>query len=207
MSEEKDSVTDDRRRYFRITDNVILNYRVVDQASLELGIIQLKSNRMGRDYLQSAMLGMETRLQELIILIGRTSPQVAEALDLLNKKTSMMERMLNADRDNIDLGTLQRPSSEVSLSAGGLSFDSDKALKDGENLEVELILLPDYTYIKAYGKVVSCYREEGQETLRIGVDIEFMREDDREEMIRHVLNRQTQLLMEKRLHEQGINLP
>ncbi len=207
MSEVQDTVTDDRRRYFRINDNVILNYRVVDQASMELGVIQLKSNRMGREHSQSALLGMETRLQELIMLIGRGSPHVAEALDLLNKKTSLVERMLNAERDNIDDGTLQRPSSEVSLSAGGLSFDSDTALDDGEYLEVELILLPEYTYIKAYGKVVSCSREEGQEPLRIGVDIEYMREDDREEMIRHVLNRQTQLLMEKRLNEQGIELP
>lgn len=189
---------DDRRRFFRINDHVIFNYRTVQQESMEQGIMQLKSNRMGRDHIQSAMLGMETRLQDLITVVGRSRPEIADALDLLNKKISLVERMLNADRDNIDQGYLQKPSSEVSLSAGGLRFTSATAIKEGENLEVELVLLPEYSYIKAYARAVSCATEDGQEGYQIGVDFEYIREDDREAVIHHVLNKQSQLLVERR---------
>ncbi len=192
---------DDRRRYFRITDHVIFNYRVVQEAELEQGVMQLMSNRMGRDHIQSAMLGMETRLQDLITVIGRARPEFAEAIDLLNKKISLVERMLNADRDNIDQGYLKQPSSEVNISAGGVSFQSPNPLAKDAKLELELVLLPSYTYIKAYGKVVNTVALEGTGEHRISVDFDYIREDDREELIHHVLLKQSEELMQKRAEQ------
>ena len=187
---------DERRRYYRISDNVILNYRQVSAEVMAHGIEQLKTNRMGRAQLQSALLGMDVRLQDLITQIGRAREDFAEVLDLMNKKVSLLERMINAWMDDRDTEpVIESTPSEVSLSAGGLSFESSAPFELGAHLELELVLLPSYQYIKAYGDVVSSSGHEPRPGYyRIAVNFDWIREEDREEIIQQVFRKQAEEL-------------
>jgi len=193
---------DERRRYYRIADNVILNYREVSAEVMAHGIEQLKTNRMGRAQLQSALLGMDVRLQELITQIGRAREDFAEVLDLMNKKVGLLERMINAwtgDRDTEPV--IDSSPSDVSLSAGGLSFESSVPYETGAHLELEMVLLPSYQYIKAYGDVVSSGEHESRPGYhRIAVNFDWIREEDRDEIIQQVFRKQAE---ELRLQREG----
>ncbi len=197
---------DERRRYYRITDNVILNYREVSAEVMAHGIEQLKTNRMGRAQLQSALLGMDVRLQELITQIGRAREDFAEVLDLMNKKVSLLERMINAWMDDRETEpVIENAPSEVTLSAGGLSFEASAPFELGAHLELELVLLPSYQYIKAYGDVVSAGEHESRQGYhRIAVNFDWIREEDREEIIQQVFRKQAEdLRIQREKKEQG----
>jgi len=191
---------DERRRYYRITDDVILNYREVSSEVMAHGIEQMKTSRMGRAQLQSALLGMDLRLQELIAQIGRAREDFAEVLDLLNKKVSLLERMMNVwidDRDTEQV--VESNPCEVTLSAGGVSFGSSTPFTMGAKLEIELVLLPSYHYIKAYGEVVSTGPHPQRQGMHaLAIHFAWIREQDREEIVQQVFRKQAVELRQQR---------
>lgn len=70
-------------------------------------------------------------------------------------------------------------------------------------LEVKLLLLPTYTGILTYGTLVDCVEVEGEEAdaeypYRLRIDFSFMRESDRDALIRHVLLKQSEWLRARR---------
>ncbi len=192
---------EERRRYYRINDDVILRYRQVSEEVMQEGIHRLKSNRLGRSQLRHALLGMEARIQEMIVSIGRARPDFAEVLDLINKKTSLLERMVETlPLETGDDHLTEAPSCSVSLSAGGLSFDSDEVLPIGSFLDIDLVLLPAYQYIKVYGQVTE---KETVDEHNAAVDFYSIRSEDREEIVQHVFRKQNEELYRRRIEHEG----
>jgi c-di-GMP-binding flagellar brake protein YcgR len=80
------------------------------------------------------------------------------------------------------------------LSASGLAFTSEKAIKPESILELKMILPPSLVAIITYGKVVHCRHhsesENDQFPYNIGVDFLSLDEHDRELLIRHIVKRQ-----------------
>ncbi len=191
---------EERRRHYRITDHVILKYHQVDEETAKSGMARLQADRMGRDQIRHALLGMETRLLDLIHQISRARPDLAEVLDLMNKKISLTERLVEASLGDSGEEILDQLPSEVNLSGAGLAFNSPDEYPPATLLEVELVLLPRYDYIRAYGSVVKCEPLEGG-GFRLAVDFSYIREDDREEIIQHVFRKQHEALRNKQAQE------
>jgi len=193
---------EERRRYYRITDHVILKFQQVDEASAKAGMARLQSDRMGRDQLRHALLGMESRLLDLITQIGRARPDFAEVLGLLNKKISLVERLVDATIGDSGEDILDNLPSEVNLSGAGVAFLSPREYPAGTLLELELVLLPRYDYIRAYGTVVKSEPDEAG-GYHLAVDYTYIRNDDREEIIQHVFRKQHEDLRQQQAARGG----
>jgi c-di-GMP-binding flagellar brake protein YcgR len=192
---------EDRRQFYRISDMVVLSYRVVQEASLTEAAQRIESEKLDRNNVHSLMLFMESRLQGTINRIGEEQPALAQALDLLNKKLGLLERVLNATSEYGDKHQALESEQvrEVNLSAGGLAFNGRSSLAIGAHLELSLALLPDYRFIRAYGHVVNCRAGEfPDQPFQIAVEFEYIDEDDREFLVQHIFKLQTQELRRQR---------
>jgi hypothetical protein len=93
------------------------------------------------------------------------------------------------------------PTHDVNVSACGMAFRSFSPLLEGTSLELELLLFPSHQYVRAYGKVTCC-RNDAERDLgsayKIAVDFKFIRDDDRELLVSHILKKQSELLKAER---------
>jgi c-di-GMP-binding flagellar brake protein YcgR len=194
---------DERRRFFRISDTALLNFRVIQPEVMDQGIRALSSDLDARQHLEHVFLGMDARLHELHAAMNRESPALTEAIDLINKKLGFVERLVigqgspsAAEPDEAHL--LQ---SEVNLSASGMALRSPGPIAADAFLEIELVLLSGHKFLKAYARVVDCRdcgAEEGEQRYEVAVDFEFIRDEDRELLIQHILKKQAVQLRNER---------
>lgn len=117
-------------------------------------------------------------------------PDVAMYLEAINWKVERVAQAVVADEERF----LRQPIRTVNLSAGGIGFRSPETIAPGRYLEMRLILLPSYTGILTYGKVVSCRHESkagADFPYRIGVDFWLIRDVAKEVLIQHVTGKQS----------------
>lgn len=196
----------DRRQFYRISDLLVLNYKVVQEETLTEAAQLVERGRLDRNNVHSLLLFMDSRLQGVISKIGQDDPAAAEALDLLNKKIGLLERMLNATSEygSKHEALEHEQTQEVNISAGGLAFTGRNPLAEGAHLELELALSPAYRFIRCYGRVISCRAgEESSDLFNIAVEFEYIDEEDREFLIQHIFKRQSEELRKRREQRQA----
>jgi c-di-GMP-binding flagellar brake protein YcgR len=125
------------------------------------------------------------------------SPDIARYLKALDQKIELLGRTLLAAESNL----VEQHAHPVNLSASGMAFKSKDAVKPGITLELRLLLYPSLAGILAYGTVVDCVALEEADngfTHCIRVNFTHLRESDRDLLIRHVVQRQTDQLRKAR---------
>ena len=205
---------EERRRFYRIDDSVILNYQPFPEEKMDETISRLEMLNSQHKLLQNSLGSLELRLDFLLDEITEPLPEIAEALKIINRKISILSQLDSADTESaLGLKADSRAAvetHEVNMSGSGLAFFSPTGFSHGETMEIECSLLPEYYNIKAIGRVVDC--RETDETVeidtdkkyRVAVDFIYLRETDREFMIAHILKKQGDELKEQReIHETG----
>ncbi|MVF20596.1 PilZ domain-containing protein [Methylocaldum sp. BRCS4] len=185
----------ERRRYFRIEDEIILFFR-------EIAPDEIPDNRSPRDFpldsfALSASLDLLTQeSRKLLRRIEKDSPEIGDFLKVLERKIDLIARAFLSYEANLPEQTTQG----VSLSASGLSFDVEKPYAPGKVLEIKMVLPPDLIGLIAYGRIVYCKKNGPDSELpyQISVDFVGLRDSDRELLIRHVVRRQLQQLRNKK---------
>ena len=193
------------RRFYRIADVALLNYGVVQPDSMADGIQSLRSGGQSRQHLEQVFLGIDARLFELTTTLERESPAAAEALDLISKKLGFLERMVLKVDTEQDASHGEFAQCHVNLSACGMALGSPAHIAVDAHLEIELVLLPNHRYIKAYAKVIGCREQLDaavEERYDVAVDFEYIRDEDREVLIQHIFKKQaSQLRLERQAEE------
>jgi len=196
---------EERRRFYRIDDSVILNYKPFPEEQMDETISRLEMLNSQHKLLQNSLGSLELRLDFLLEEITEPLPEIAEALKIINRKISILSQLDSADTESaLGLKADSRAAietHEVNMSGSGLAFFSPSGFSHGETMEIECSLLPEYYNIKAIGRVVDC--READETdsdkkYRVAVDFVYLRETDREFMIAHILKKQGDELKEQR---------
>lgn len=185
----------ERRRYFRIEDEIILFFR-------EIAPDEIPDNRSPREFpldsfALSASLDLLTQeSRKLLRRVERDFPEIGDFLKVLERKIDLIARTFLNYEANLPEQSPQR----VSLSASGLSFDVDKPCAAGKVLEIKMVLQPELVGLTAYGRVVYCKKNAPDSELpyQISVDFVGLRDSDRELLIRHVVRRQLQQLRDKK---------
>lgn len=188
-------VEKERRRYFRIEDEIILFFR-------EIAPDEIPDNRSPREFpldsfALSASLDLLTQeSRKLLRRVERDSPEIGDFLKVLERKIDLIARTFLNYEANLPEQCPQR----VNLSASGLSFDVDKPCAAGKVLEIKMVLQPELVGLTAYGRVVYCKKNAPSSELpyQISVDFVGLRDSDRELLIRHVVRRQLQQLRTKK---------
>lgn len=181
----------ERRRFCRIDDDIILRYRVVGMQEIPADIENLDTCLPNRLTLSSTFASTTQQMQPLLAKIQEQSLEITEYLRLMDRKLDLVARAFLLQEINVQ----EEPICRVNLSAGGIGFHEQNPLAAGTTLEMELILLPSYVGILAYGKVVRRKHEPGVVTdlpFRIGVEFSKLRERDRDLIAQHVLSRESE---------------
>lgn len=167
----------DRRRYFRINDQVglkLVGIRTEDEAA----VIADFANSSARVGLVNELRAVhETHLPERRSLETRF-PTVASYIRMLERQIEILAFALD-DRDDFP----GKPDHPVNLSAQGLSLQTDEGFAIDSLVEVSLALFPDRSRIKALARVVKCDAEELGAT---ALEFSHLRDADREAIIHHV---------------------
>lgn len=185
----------DRRRYFRIDDELTLIYREIAECDVP-DANQFKHEVLDSISLSTAVEFLTQDSRVLLSKIERSQPEVAGFLKTLERKIDLIaQTILMTDRDLSD-----KPTKKVNISASGLSFDAEDSIDPGTIIELKMVLPPSLVAFVSYGKVVYCNTCEGKEQFshRMGVDFLSLRDQDRELLIRYIVKRQIQQLREQK---------
>ncbi|EIC28722.1 MULTISPECIES: PilZ domain-containing protein [Methylomicrobium] len=178
----------DRRRFFRINDEVDLYFRkIVAQEAREDSYID--ENVLTSAALPQIMAAVEREMDSLMARIEAARPETAEYLKLLNYKVDILAQCI---LNQSDLAR-EKNSYQVSLSASGLAFGSEQALSEGDFLELKILLPASRALVTTCCRVVQCRRnpvKEQRYPYVVSVDYINMKEEDREVLVKHVVKRQ-----------------
>ena len=188
MSQEEGQ---ERRRFFRIDDEVALSYRLVPDNGL--------SNNSGLTTAERAPVSLANELEKMNEVsrihfrhVEKESQEVARYFSFIEAKINLLAHHLMMGSDELFVKTTQ----PVNLSGSGVSFTVEEALKVGDYLEIKFILTPSLASIKTFSSVVSC-KPEGKQ-FRVAVEYNQLGDDDRDLLIRHVVKKQMNDIREQK---------
>lgn len=184
----------DRRRYFRINDWVGLSYRVIDED-------ELRAAAQGDNVQISSAQVIETidrELSDALNVLWQGNPAAANVIGLLNKKLDFIAAELDVGYLGGEL--IKHANTRVNISACGMAFESDDRFDVGEVLELNLLLKPMNSNLKLKGCVNGCDRLNTDSGKPYLLRVDFLDTDThvREELIQHIVRRQSMQLSEKR---------
>jgi len=193
------SKNDERRRFFRIEDSVHLNLTAVPSGELAHHIEDLEHRVVDGFTLMATLEALSQQVAASLRRIEAKTPDVADYLKILDKKLDLIAQAFLAE--GVDL--VNQPTRMVNLSASGMAVHSRDPFDPGQALEIKMLLLPSYTGILTYGTVIECASSEGADAdpsypYRLRIDFSFMRDHDRDALIRHVLLKQAEGLRRRR---------
>lgn len=193
-------MNDQRRQFFRIQDEGIVHLEIVKQENLE----QVKKDIYDQSYQDDVFkrfFKFESELQSILFNNKSLSADWINVVDLLNVKINQLARLLAVNYQTI----FNHPAQPINLSANGLGIDSQVAYMEGELVRVELILLPQYTFISALCRVVYCDKKDqkGSIVYSTGLQIEIIRPQDTDRLIQHIMRKEAEWLKHRR--EQSLN--
>ena len=181
----------ERREYFRIEDTLSMSARQVDSQQLPKLLKQLEHGLDSDFTVMSSLAGITQGVAGVLRKIELREPDVGRYLKSIDQKIELLGRAMMMQ--NSDLSE-QQPTT-VNLSASGMGFDYPEALASGATLELKMLLRPSFTGMLVYAQVLSC--EPLEEGYHVRVDFTHIREHDRDVLIRHVLQRQGELLRQR----------
>lgn len=187
----------ERRNFFRVDDHAIIDCKPISAQEKQEGVERLKSHALELPDVSRLFLSLESSLQDHILKIKDTNLQ--QSLHLLNRKMNLLAHggVVNETYQTI----MTRTSQPIVLSASGVGFVSDKPWQIDDFCTVELVLLPNKTYMFGYAKIEHCERIEentSESAYRVGLSYEYLREEDMERLIAHIMRVEAQLIRDSK---------
>ncbi|MCP5441801.1 MAG: PilZ domain-containing protein [Chromatiaceae bacterium] len=195
----------ERRGFFRIDDTVALSFQAVPPGSLAKKLERQEKGLESDFTIMSNLSVISQEMSGVLRKIEGVSPDIAHYLKSLDQKIDLLGKaFLTWTNEMAD-----QPASAVNLSASGMAFNAPEPTEIGTLLELK-ILLPFFTGLILYAEVVACEKlpSEGEESglYQTRVNFTHLRDRDRDVLIRHVLQRQSESLRKQRLEREDKSL-
>ncbi len=190
-------MTDERREYFRIEDEIALDYRPVDASEVDGLVERIRSHMVDRFTASSSFAATSRQMGHAIHKVQHDSPELARCLQAIDNKLNMIAQLFVSEEMHIH----DHPSREVTLSAGGLAFRSQQKIDLDSLLELRMVLFPSLVGILTISRVIKCERMQDSNSefpWLIAVEYEHLRESDRELLVRHIMAKETEQLRAQR---------
>ncbi len=190
-------VANERRSFFRIEDYLNISFHPVSGEVLKERLQRLEEGVDTRFTVVSSLAAISQQTATVLQKIRMESPEIATYLEALDRKIELLGKTLLSTESNL----AEQHAYPVNLSASGMAFESHDSAEPGTILELKLLLYPSLAGILAYGEVISCESLTGAESgfsYCIRVNFTYIRESDRDLLIRHVIQRQTNQLRKAR---------
>ncbi|MFC1684635.1 PilZ domain-containing protein [Pseudomonadota bacterium] len=190
------------RRFFRVDDIVHLSYSPVSQEQLVQRLEQQDVDTSTSFTILGELSVLSQQMAAQMHRIESDSPEIAAYLKSLDKKVELLARAFLCQELESDEQTPQR----VNISAGGLAVSAKEAIAPGTLVEIKLMLMPAMTGIITYGEIIACEKSgDKEQPYQVRIDFTYIREADRELLIRHMLRRQGQMLRESREEQDSMD--
>ena len=178
MNEEQE-----RRRFFRIDDELVLSYRLVsdDEANRTSGLNDAENTLVS---LASELEKMNEVSRIHLRQVEKESPEAARYFSFIEEKINLLAHHMMRESDELFLKTA-RP---VNLSGSGVSFASDKELTVNSCIELKFILSPSLANITSLATIISC--RPNDEKFTIAAEFTRLNDSDRDLLVRHVVKKQ-----------------
>ncbi len=197
----------EKRSSFRILESVKLRFEVLSELDYEDA---LRRNDVGKQTSMSSararVMDIDTRLDEVLFGLGRQSPTIKEALELINQKLRIAMQAIPEFQHNP--GSLADiPSQECELSADSIVFQSRETLSVGTKLKLQFFLVSDNRFFETLGYVhrIEDADDPAGTAKRIIVVFEGMATAERETLFQHLFSMQSETLRLRRISaEEGL---
>ena len=189
---------EDRRNFFRIDDSVILTYKSIPAEELPVRVARLEEGFPDEFTVSASLAAIGRTMTVQLHHIRQQLPDVAAYLKSMDEKLDVLARAFLAR----DTSLTEQRACRANISASGMSFYAGQPVPLGSVLETKLVLYPTFMGILTYGEVVRCIHsvsEDQEFPFQIAIEFVFIRESDRDLLIRHVLQKQHDALREQRL--------
>lgn len=195
MNPERVLSEHERREFFRIDDMAVIQYQLVSDDEANTTGKKIEQAAFSRLTMMAHFDSMSREINTMAKVIGKSSSNVANCIELLDRKINMIGDFLVAS----EMSRIDVEPQPINLGAGGACFEVAKKLPEGSMLEVRMILLPEYVGLFSYARVVKCGRVEdaggGKPGYKAAIEFVDMEDNVRDLITRHVLFREQQQRM------------
>ena len=177
---------EERRRYFRLDDEVILDFEAISQDEVS----RWKSRQQDHRH---ELAELDRDISNVIGQMQSQNPTVAHLFDLFNRKVNLVNSPLSPDR-KADL-TQAEARTRVNLSACGMSFQTHEPFRENDNLRLQMQLKPSNVPVTLMGTVVGVeHTGDAEAPYLIRIDFEGFKEAEQEILIHHLFQLQSRTL-------------
>ena len=192
----------ENRRSFRVTEKVYLKYEVISDREFHEGLEHRKLRKGVSDGVRSTILDLDARLEEKLYLLRNESARVAECMTILNEKlNAVIEQLPELRQSKASLARSEPLTCDIG--ADGMAFATDKHFEEGTKLALRFLLESDNRYIETFCRVVRNIDPPGDTDASrpygVAVEFEGMKSAQREILIQHLFNRESETLRMRRL--------
>jgi hypothetical protein len=188
-----DNSHDERRDFYRINDTVGVHFTVCDSElpNAESFAAEIPNEFQLISHLNSIDMDSSTLLHN----IQDTSPDVSRYLKIINAKIEALARHIVT----IGIDDEIKPQA-VTLSAGGVCFVSNEKFELASYIRLSMVLYPSCSGILTYGKVVRSNSMPDTVPQQYDIALEYIliTENDRDALVRHVLQLQSNYLRQSK---------
>lgn len=183
-------MTDERRRYYRIDEEVMIALTQIDAGELDERLEDFWSNEhafsIRNDYNYQISQHIADRA-----LIENKMPELGRYLSVLEKQIDRLTERLLVDDDEQAM-----EKKTTNLSAQGIAYHVSEAPPPNGMVELKLKLLPSGLRLVIIARVVLVETDAGQDQgeYKISLDFEHLHEADREILIKHIHGKQMEAL-------------
>jgi len=184
---------DERREYFRIHDEIALDYRLINEDEANRLQEKIQSRQVDRFTAASSFAATTRQMTHVMHKVQTQSPELARCLQAMDQKLNMVAQLFVTEDMNLN----EQPTREVNLSAGGVGFRARHELGIDSLLELRMVLFPTLLGILTVSRVIHCERVNDDNhhfPWQVAIVYEHMRESDREHLVRHIMAKETQQL-------------
>lgn len=192
----------ENRRSFRVSESVYFKYETLTEEEFKEGLEHRKIRLGESDSAQALLVDIDARLSEEMFRLGGEYERVGKCVTLLNDKINIViEQLPGLRRTKAALASSEPLTCDVG--ADGIVFPCQELLPVEAKLYVQLLLSSDNRYFDAFARVVRHTEAPvgNSPDLPHGIAIEFhgMKQSQREILIQHMFNRESETLRMRRL--------
>jgi c-di-GMP-binding flagellar brake protein YcgR len=192
----------ENRRSFRISEPVYVKYEPISDEEFELGLEHRKLRLGINDGAQAAIVDIDARLGEAMFLLNSENSRIGRCLQLLSDKLSIVAEQLPSLRKTKASLAASEPQT-CDVGADGMVFSSNEQLEVDSKLHLQFLLSSDNRYVETFCRVVRMTESPDMtgQGFKYGVGVEFlnMPSTQREILIQHMFNRESESLRMRRL--------
>lgn len=177
---------EDRRRFFRLDDEVVLDFQTLSREDVAAW---RESHQQQRDELAQ----LEQDIGSQISQLRTQNPAIARLLELFNQKINTL------GANHLPGGTRDLSATEartrINLSACGMAFHTHEDVNAEDHLLLHMQLKPSNTELSLTGKVISIEKARSPEEANlVRIDFHDLKEAEQEVLIQHLFQLQNRHL-------------